>query len=153
VFVASCWAIYIERPYALRGTLYFASAAFGLPYLTPRCVPGEIVIADPIDACSPLHNVQSYVNKIVLVKRGICTFASKAKRVQEQGGSGMIVWNGISDEFHHMSDDGTIKNIRIRSVLITHDDGEKIYNYLLSNISSVKAMMGYCPFLSYNYYS
>jgi hypothetical protein len=149
----ACSAVFIDRPYALRGSLHFASSAFGLPYLTPRCVPGEIVIADPLDGCSPLQPIpQTYANKIVLVKRGVCTFVNKAKRVQEARGLGMLVWNGPSDEFHHMSDDGTGKHIRIRSAMIMHQEAEKIYNYLLSNISSVKAYMGYCPILSFNYY-
>ncbi|KAL0481176.1 signal peptide peptidase [Acrasis kona] len=130
----------------------FASSAFGLPYLTPICEPGEVVLADPLDACTELQS-KSYHKKFVLTKRGTCTFVTKARIAEASGASGVIIWNRLKDEFHHMSDDGTGKSINIRNIMINPEDGQKMYDYLNLNVSSIQALMGYCPLLKFDYYN
>ncbi len=68
----------------------FVSALFGgaLP-----CYPMRFVIADPVDACSPLYGSENMTGVAVLVRRANCTFTLKAQHVQDAGAIAMIVYN------------------------------------------------------------
>lgn len=46
-------------------------------------------LAKPADACSPLENDVS--GKVVLVRRGGCTFVKKAEEIMNAGGRAMVV--------------------------------------------------------------
>ncbi|HWN68428.1 MAG TPA: M36 family metallopeptidase [Haliangium sp.] len=79
--------------------------AFGQEFEFNRAFfgPQEYVLAGPLalandgsgapgDACEPLQNVQGAV---VLIDRGICTFASKAQRAQQAGAAAVIIANNV----------------------------------------------------------
>lgn len=79
----------VTEPAELAGELKdVGTAAFGP---TTFSLTGQIVRADPVDACAPL--VGDYAGKIVFVDRGCTTFAEKAERVQAAGGIGVIIAN------------------------------------------------------------
>ncbi|KAG2388778.1 hypothetical protein C9374_000217 [Naegleria lovaniensis] len=118
-------------------------AQFGAFYVNTNCkIPKEVVLAYPIDACSPLQNHSTYVDesnsenhykdKLVLVTRGQCAFIQKALYVEQAGAAGMIVVNSENGEMHLMSDDGTDAGnlIRIPCVLIPYDRGQQIMYYM-----------------------
>jgi large repetitive protein len=83
----------VTAPGSLAGTYTSINTATWGPL--NFSLSGEIVRANPVDACTPL--VGDYVGKIVFVDRGgvaACNgFAGKAERVQAAGGIGIIIAN------------------------------------------------------------
>ena len=62
-------------------------AYFGAP-ITTSPIFGEIAVADPFIACTPL--VGNYTGKIVMVLRGNCSSVSKALNAQNAGAVAVI---------------------------------------------------------------
>jgi hypothetical protein len=50
-----------------------------------------MVVADPLDACSPLKNPNAVAGLIVLALRGNCGFYSKAMMVLAASGAALII--------------------------------------------------------------
>ena len=129
-----------------------STAQFG-PNVNSTHVLGEPVIAEPIDACSPLVGT-FYKNSITLVERGDCSFVEKARNVQNAGGAAMIVMDkhgttyiddkgdevgveGIQEnESFQMADDGTGSDIFIPSLLVSEKYGNEIMLELAADLSS-----------------
>eukprot|EP00759_Apiculatamorpha_spiralis_P036484 PhF_6_TR36565/c0_g1_i1/m.53999 len=77
----------VYSPSNVSGSYEFARASFSpLPTTSFRT---RIVLADPITACVPLNNNVS--GSIVLVRRGVCTFFTKAMVAQAAGAVGVVV--------------------------------------------------------------
>ena len=76
--------------------------------------------------------------KILLVKRGGCSFVQKARNAQRGGYSMVIIVNNIQANIKGiiMSDDGSGSDINIPIIMISQDDGTIIMNYLEKNKSS-----------------
>ena len=95
-------------------------------------VSGVVVLGDdatganPNDACEPLSNVVT--GMIVLVDRGSCTFKSKALRVQQAGGIGMILANNAAGTTPPaMGNDAAIADaITIAAISVTQAEGVAI---------------------------
>ena len=73
--------------------------------------------------------------KILLVKRGGCSFVQKARNAQKAGYSMILIVNNIQTNIKNviMSDDGSGSDIFIPIAMISLDDGTKLINYLKSN--------------------
>ena len=73
--------------------------------------------------------------KILLVKRGECTFVTKARNAQEAGANMLIIIDDVSSNIHNyiIADDGTGYDIHIPTAMISKEDGEKIFNYIIEN--------------------
>ena len=70
---------------------------------------------------------------IFLVMRGGCSFVTKVRNIEKAGGSlAVIVDDKINEVAKNviMSDDGTGAGIRIPSMLIGHDEGMILIDYL-----------------------
>jgi hypothetical protein len=69
---------------------------------------------------------------IFLLRRGGCSFVTKARNSQNAGAQMLIVINNNNDDIHDliMSDDGTGGDIYIPSALISLSDGNKIFDFL-----------------------
>jgi len=69
---------------------------------------------------------------IFLLKRGECSFVTKARNSQNAGAQMLIVINNNNEDIHDlvMSDDGTGGDIYIPSALISLSDGNKLLDYL-----------------------
>ena len=73
---------------------------------------------------------------IFLVERGNCTFVTKVRNVQINGGSlAVIIDNREWEDPNHviMSDDGTGSGITIPSMMISKQNGEKLKQFLINN--------------------
>jgi len=68
--------------------LPFRGALFGGDF---KCGLFRLVAADPPSACQELYNAEDLRGAVVLVRRGDCFFESKARQVQQAGGSAVIV--------------------------------------------------------------
>jgi mannosidase alpha-like ER degradation enhancer 3 len=62
-------------------------------------VIGELALADPLKACSPLQNSHELNGRIAVVRRGSCMFEDKARLVQKAGAIGVIIIGKISGKY------------------------------------------------------
>ena len=76
--------------------------------------------------------------KILIAKRGGCSFVHKARNAQIGGYSMVIVVNNMQTDIKKiiMTDDGSGNDIFIPIAMISQDDGEKIIDYLQKNKES-----------------
>ncbi|POM78793.1 ER degradation-enhancing alpha-mannosidase-like protein [Phytophthora palmivora] len=84
-------------------TVPCVGAGFGVTdaFKASRAFPNmELVVADPIDACSEVSNLSedNIRGKIVLVQRGECYFEMKARNAAKWGAAGVIVVNTENDD-------------------------------------------------------
>ena len=70
---------------------------------------------------------------IFMVERGNCTFVTKARNIAHAGGAVALVINSkvnySTKKTIIMSDDGTGAGIRIPSLMIDHDEGQKLLDF------------------------
>ena len=76
--------------------------------------------------------------KILLTKRGSCSFVQKARNAQKAGYSMILVVNNIQTNIKNviMADDGSGNDIHIPIAMISLDDGTKLINYIQNNNSA-----------------
>ncbi|TPX31179.1 hypothetical protein SmJEL517_g05433 [Synchytrium microbalum] len=71
--------------------------------VNPPILNATITLAyEPKSMCSDAdmgQNNSIHKNKLVLVRRGVCTVANKAKKIQKMGGVGLVLWNSQPDLF------------------------------------------------------
>ncbi|CAN0249261.1 unnamed protein product [Lampetra planeri] len=82
----------VSPPFLGRVVLSAAPAQFGLDLAKEQHgVKGLLALSDPPLACSPLSNGAAVAARVVLVRRGECTFAEKARNLRHAGARGGIV--------------------------------------------------------------
>ena len=92
---------------------YFSSASI-------RTLAGEIVLADPVNACGPLVDGLDVSGKVVYVDRGGCAFADKVFRLQVAGAAGVVVGNVLEPHgIFMMGGDGSDRTIRIPALMVS----------------------------------
>ncbi|KAH8860992.1 E3 ubiquitin-protein ligase [Schistosoma japonicum] len=109
---------------------------------------GYLVIADPIDGCkriqpppaidttSPDSNKNSsvsFVSYFVLIQRGGCYFDLKVLNAQQEGYTGVIVFNTMNDKIFPMDGGERASQILIPSVMVDKRAGLKLMNYSIVN--------------------
>ncbi|XP_023950871.1 ER degradation-enhancing alpha-mannosidase-like protein 3 [Bicyclus anynana] len=99
---------------------------------------GTPVTVDPIDACSDITNAKEVAGKFALVGRGQCTFAEKARHIQNAGATFAIVLDNVKDSSHEtstlfaMSGDGK-DDIDIPAVFLYSQEGLYLTQALREN--------------------
>jgi subtilisin family serine protease len=78
----------------LTGQTFAAIYADSSPHTNAT---GNVVYAQPRNASTPLTNAAQVAGKIVLIDRGVVTFATKAANAQAAGAIGIIVANNAGD--------------------------------------------------------
>lgn len=95
----------VSLPAAVAGQYQFGTAGFG-PVIGNPSVVGTVVAAEDIaeaggtttDGCTaPLTNAAAVAGKIVLVERGFCGFAVKARNASAAGAVGVIIYNQLAN--------------------------------------------------------
>ena len=73
--------------------------------------------------------------RILIAKRGGCSFVYKARNAQIGGYAMVIVVNNMQTDIKKiiMTDDGSGNDIYIPIAMISQEDGTKIINYLIEN--------------------
>jgi len=82
----------VNSPTSLAGAKEFAGADFGAD-LSSKVWTAEVVLAEPLLACSSITNPSELAGKIVVIERGICSFDEKALLAQQAGAIGVIFIN------------------------------------------------------------
>ncbi len=110
VLVFGSPGVVVTSPAVIAGPYQFGTAAFGPsignPTVTANVVPA-VDIAEPpapplaagttTDGCSPFINAADVVGKIVLIERGLCGFAQKARNATNAGAAAVIIYNNAAN--------------------------------------------------------
>ncbi len=148
VLVLGSPGVTVTSPGAISGPYQFGTAAFG-PLIGNPNVSGNVVAAvDAADAagpattdgCSPLLNAADVAGKIVLIERGTCGFAQKARNATLAGAAAVIIYNNaanINAAPPGMADDGINGAfVTIPSVSIRRADGLTIIGQLGGGVTA-----------------
>jgi len=102
-----------------------------------------IVIADPILGCGPPKNAEAMKGAIVIVQRGECTYATKARSLQKAGALTVLVVNNPNEGLTHPpGPDGT--DVTVAVAMITHDFGQLLINTAVGEQSKAQLLPIYC---------
>ena len=136
--------IIISAPESLIGAYAASQNAFNpgkidLP-VAPAFLQSDLVlyldaVGTASQACSAPTNAAAMNGKIVVVRRGTCTFVVKVKAAQDAGASAVIVVNNVETEF---SMSGADASIMIPAILVTKSFGESLITQMQSSAVNVK---------------
>ncbi|ETV81641.1 hypothetical protein, variant 1 [Aphanomyces astaci] len=94
----------------------------------------EVVVASPFHGGAPFTNPSSLRNKIVLLERGVCTFASKIQRAQAAGAVAVVVVQTADVWPYAMTDSsGEGTSLSIPAFMISKKQGHGLVEYLKAN--------------------
>ncbi|HEX5733225.1 MAG TPA: PA domain-containing protein [Blastocatellia bacterium] len=105
VLVFGSPGVVVTTPPAIAGPYQFGTAAFGPSIGNPTVTANVIEAIDPADAagpattdgCSPFINAAAVAGKIVLIERGTCGFAQKARNATNAGAAAVIIYNNAAN--------------------------------------------------------
>lgn len=118
-------AIRVNSPGEIAGLYEAAPSAFG-PELTETGITGDVVYAQPANACAPLTNPTAIAGKIALVDRGACQFSDKVYNAQLAGATAVIIVNNIPGSPFSPGPGTKASLVTIPSVMISQADGATI---------------------------
>ena len=78
-----------------------------------------------------IENAETFPTKIMLARRGNCSFVNKVRNAERAGASLLVVVDNQAEKVSSiiMGDDGTGSGIRIPAMLIGKGDGEKLIGF------------------------
>merc|ERR1719273_1155932 len=118
--------------------IFAGPAQFGRELLNGFSVSGQLIVAEPIKACSISENAKEFWGKIVLVERGDCMFVEKARILEKSGAKGGIVVDNnkgttaTNSPLFSMSGDGT-DDVSIPMVFMFSNDAKNLLESLKSH--------------------
>ncbi len=120
----------INSPAGIAGNYTATSANFG-----PQSGnwTGDLVVADPLEACSAFNNSGAITGNIAILDRGNCTFVEKVNFAQDAGAIAVIVCNNVAGAPITMG--GSDGGITIPSIMISQADCNTIKANLPANAS------------------
>jgi hypothetical protein len=117
--------------------------------MAPDFIQSDLVLyldsAGQSDACELPVNEAAMKGKIVILRRGTCTFVLKTKAAQEAGAIAVIVVNNVNGTIVMSGGD---PSITIPSISMTRQAGELIINEMKSKSVNVKLQMQSSPFVN-----
>lgn len=139
--------VQVTAPASLTGPYQFGSAAFGPSVGNPNVTSAVVAAVDAIevggtatDGCSPFDNAAAVVGKIVLIERGLCGFAVKARNATNAGASAVIIYNNatnVNAAPPGMADDGINGAfVTIPTVSVRRADGLAIAAELVNGVTA-----------------
>ncbi|MES2556429.1 MAG: T9SS-dependent M36 family metallopeptidase [Bacteroidota bacterium] len=115
----------INDPSGIAGSYVSSTAGFGPPVpaipITADFVLLEDGTGDVTDGCDPIVNGAAMAGKIVLVRRGGCTFASKVEAIQDFGALAVIVMNNTGGQPTAMG--GNSATAAIPAIMVSQTNG------------------------------
>jgi hypothetical protein len=136
-----------HTPAALAGPFQFGTAAFGPLIGNPNVTAPVIDAVDAVevggtatDGCSPFINAAAVAGKIVLIERGLCGFAQKARNASLAGAAAVIIYNNAANANvgpPGMADDGINGAfVTIPSVSVRRADGLNIVANIAAGVTA-----------------
>jgi subtilisin family serine protease len=117
----------VLSPPSIAGDIEARRADFG-PALTETGITGNVVYAEPADACTAITNAAEIAGNIALIDRGGCDFVVKVHNAQDAGAVAAIVVNNVPTDPVVMGGDDP--EITIPSVMISQASGQAIKDAL-----------------------
>jgi hypothetical protein len=117
-----------------NASIEYSVGNFGIiPY--GKSITGQVVLTNPETACTPFNLTHTSENKkapILLVRRGNCSFVTKAHYAQLNEVQLLIIYDDVEEKSEKliMKDDGFAYDIKIPSILIGKKDGENLRSYI-----------------------
>ena len=95
------------------------------------CKKSDPAVLKRLEEMSVSDNVETFPTKIVIARRGNCTFVNKVRNAERAGASLLVVVDSRAENVTNviMGDDGTGTGIRIPSMLIGKTDGEMLIEF------------------------
>lgn len=94
-------------------------------------VAGDLVEAEPFDACLPLVNDGLVAGAVVLVERGGCNFVEKAFNVEQAGAVALVVINNVhAESAFAMGSDQAPGEFKLYAMMITVEHGHTLRSEL-----------------------
>ena len=144
----------IISPSNLAGSYVATQNAFNpgqidLP-VSPQFLQSDLVLyldsnASASQACVPASNPQALNGKIVVVRRGNCTFVSKVLAAQNAGAIAVIV---VNNEANNIVMSGADATIMIPAISVSNSIGENIISQMKNGAVNVKIQLDSSPFIN-----
>jgi hypothetical protein len=144
----------ITSPTSLSGSYVARQNSFNpgrvaLP-VTPDFLQSDLVLyldssGNTSEACVTPSNGDAINGKIVILRRGNCTFVSKVKAAQNAGAIAVIVVNNVDGDITMSGADATIV---IPAISISSSIGENILNQMKTQVVNVKIQTEFSPFIN-----
>lgn len=139
--LGSVAGVFVVTPASLSGPIVTTNAVFGRRLskatitTSMRVSVAPISVVHPADACDASPSSLNYNQGIVLVRRGGCSFTTKAWNVQKANGLMMIVVNNEDSQPVTMGGDDS--GLSIVAVMIAKSIGEALIASVTASSSSV----------------
>jgi extracellular elastinolytic metalloproteinase len=138
----------IAGPRAARDNVFFPGNV-PIP-IAPALIQSDLVLFNDgtiptSDACTPAINASAINGKIVVIRRGDCTFVSKVKLAQEAGATAVILVNNVAGVINMGGADATIT---IPAVSVTQEVGEAIITRMQTSAVNVTLQLQGVPFIN-----
>jgi hypothetical protein len=117
-------AIVVNTPESIAGQYEAAEASITPPLDETGPLSGDLVVAEPLDACGSVDNGDAVAGNIAYIQRGTCTFAEKILNAQAAGAVAVLVFNNVEGPPIVMGGDDT--GIEIPAVMVSLEDGNLI---------------------------
>lgn len=131
-------AVRVTSPAELAGAHQAGGANFG-PALVEPGVSGEAVMADPLDACTPLQNAAVDIDgHIAIVQRSdACSYVTQVRHAQQAGTAGAAAVVIVNDRpgLEGVFNDGTGGDITIPPLMIRQETGQRLLDALPGQVA------------------
>lgn len=120
-----------------KNEIPYSAANFG-KILYGKTLVSKLVVAEPLDGCGELKNINSTGSPFLLMERGNCTFVQKVRYAQLAGASMAIIYDNLIEDSNSlvMIADGHMSDITIPSVIIKKSDGENLATLAKERLTS-----------------
>lgn len=117
----------VNSPSTAAGKYISSRAAFGKT-LDATPVVGDLVVANPLKACSPIINSAQISGNIAFIERGNCLFVDKVRAAEAAGAIAAVIFDSTANNPILMG--GTASDITIPVVMIRKTDGQYLKGLL-----------------------
>ncbi|GAB3034190.1 S8 family serine peptidase [Bowmanella dokdonensis] len=107
----------------LAGSAFLSVPAAISPAVPEGGMSGDLVIAEPLEACGALTNPAEMAGKIALISRGSCAFTDKINNAEAAGATAVVVYNNAAGSPFAMGGDP----VNIPGVMVSLNDGQALH--------------------------
>lgn len=116
-----------------NNTAEFGPIVTAIPITADLALGSDGTGVDPYDCCQPITNGASLNGKIVVIRRGNCTFVSKVQAAQDEGAVAVIIVNNVNGGTIGMA--GALLTINIPSIMLSQSEGQPLVDALINGES------------------
>ncbi len=136
--------------YATGGVVYSSPGLTGEAVVALRADGSEALGCTGALQTDPSDIANNIAGKIVLIRRGVCSFAYKADNAQRAGAIGVVVYNGSDrkgtlDVIGNMSAPADARPINIPTILVPNGIGQPIVDEIVGGGAVTLTIRAYDP--------